>query len=162
MQYFSSLVEFAAHILTLKAAEALALHQGLKKVAEIVEKTAKSEIGEYQPQVGLFQAWPELKDSTKEDRVRQGFTENDPGLRTGAMRNSIDNQVSGLEAVIGSNDDHLVYFELGTKKQEPRAVLGPAALRSTDHIVNILGNAAVSGLLGNAHIDKSLGYDFET
>ena len=62
--------------------------------ATLVEEEAKAEIGTYQDQAGPFIAWPELADSTKEDRTRQGFTENDPGLRSGAMRDSIGTAIS--------------------------------------------------------------------
>ncbi|MGZ5053483.1 MAG: hypothetical protein ACXWAT_00910 [Methylobacter sp.] len=162
MREFSSFGAFAAHLLTLQASEALALHKGLKRVAVEVEKTAKAEIGHYQQGIGPFQAWPELAESTKQDRLNKGFTENDPLLRTGGLRDSIDHAVGGLEAVIGSNEDVMIYQELGTKTIPPRPVLGPAALRNEDHIKAILGQAAVAGLVGGSLIDKKLGYDFDT
>jgi len=162
MTNFSSFGAFAAHLLTLQASEALALHHGLKKVAFLVEGKAKAEIGTYQDAEGPFEEWAELAESTKSDRFNKGFTENDPGLRTGAMNNSIDNVVNGLEAVVGSDDQNLVYFELGTDKQPPRSVLGMAALRNEEKIKDILGHAAVTGIVGGSLIDKKLGYDFDT
>jgi phage gpG-like protein len=162
MKEFNSLAAFASHLLAVEAAEVLALHHGLKAVAKAIEATAKAEIGHYQPAVGPFQAWPELADSTKADRVRQGFSENDPLLRTGEMRDSISHEVSGLEAVIGSDSDVMVWQELGTKTIPPRPVLGPAALLNEEKIKEILGKAAARGLLGGASMPAGLGYEFDT
>jgi hypothetical protein len=161
MREFTSFAEFAVKLVELQVSEALALHHGLKRVALLVEKTAKDELGDYQNATGPFPAWAELKDATKSDRVRQGYTENDPGLRSGEMRDSIEHKVGGLEAEIGSNDDKLVWFELGTQKQEPRPVLGPAAFRNQRKIEHIIGHAAVTGLLEGTGIHPSLGYDFD-
>ncbi|MFO0949564.1 MAG: hypothetical protein U0835_00135 [Isosphaeraceae bacterium] len=120
----------------------------LEKAAIIVEKRAKEKVGEYQDQAGPFIAWPELADATKEDRLRKGFTENDPGLRTGEMRDSIEHVVEGDEAQVGSNDDKLVYFELGTSKQPPRSVLGGAVVDEMDRIIAIVGDHAATALIG--------------
>ncbi len=162
MKEFDSLASFASHLLAIEASEALALHHGLKEVAQAIEKTAKEEIGHYQPAVGPFPAWAELADSTKADRTRQGFSENDPLLRTGELRDSISNTVGGLEAVVGSNSDVMVWQELGTKTIPPRAVLGPAAIQNEDKIKEILGKAAARGLLGGTSMPAGLGYDFDT
>src|SRR3954447_9438245 len=123
-------------------------HRALEKAAKVVEKRAKEKIGEYQDQAGPFIAWPELADSTKEDRLKQGFTENDPGLRTGGMRDSIEHTVINNEAHVGSNDDKLVWFELGTEKQPPRSVLGGAVVDEMDRIIEIVGEEAVLSLVG--------------
>ena len=120
----------------------------LEKVAVVVEKRAKEKIGEYQDQTGPFIAWPELEDATKEDRVRQGYTEDDPGLRSGQMRDSIEHVVRDSEAQIGSNDDKLVFFELGTIHQPPRSVLGGAVVEKMDTILQIVGESAVAALVG--------------
>lgn len=162
MKEFGSLGQFAAHLLAVEAAEVLALHHGLKEVANAVEATAKAEIGHYQPAVGGFGAWPELADSTKADRVRQGFSENDPLLRTGELRDSIGHEIEGLEAIIGSESDVMVWQELGTKHIPPRPVLGPAAIVNEEKIREILGRAAARGLLGGGQMPSALGYDFDT
>lgn len=155
-----SLAEFAIKLVELQTAELLALSHGLEKVAQLVEKTAKAEIGHYQQETGPFPAWAELADSTKSDRLSKGYTENDPGLRSGAMRDSIEHETKGLEAEIGSNDQNLVYFELGTTKQEPRPVLGTAVFRNKDKIERIIGHSAVAGLVGGEEI-YNIGYDFD-
>ena len=102
-----SLVEFAA-LLTELAEMDVAEHHALEEASVIVETEAKRVLGTYEYE------WPELADATKEDRIRQGYTENDPGLRSGEMRESIEHTVvSGHEAYVGSNDDNLVYFDIG-------------------------------------------------
>ena len=139
----------------------LRLHEmerhALDKAAKVVKKRAKAKIGEYQEQAGPFIAWPELADFTKEDRVRKGFTENDPGLRTGGMRASIEHTVIGSVAHVGSNDDKLAWFELGTEKQPPRSVLGGAVVEEMDKIIQIIGESAVAALVGKGvHNGKML------
>lgn len=158
---FSSLGHFAAHLLKLQVGVALEAHQGLEKAATAIEKTAKEEVGTYQRAIGPYGAWPELAESTKKQRVEQGYSENDPGLRSGAMRDSISHHTSMNEAVVGSDDQHLVWFELGTDKQEPRAVLGPAVEHNHHVIRKIMGRAFVRGLLGHGPIPPSLEYDHE-
>lgn len=139
---------FAAFLgeMTLKADTAA--HDALTKAAKLVQKEAKAEVGHYQDEIGGFPAWAELADSTKEDRVRHGFTENDPGLRTGEMRDSIHTTVEAREATIGSDDDKLVYFELGTTKQPPRTVLAGGLIRKEDEVVKAIGGTFVGKLTG--------------
>jgi hypothetical protein len=127
----------------------------------VIEKTAKSEIGVYQESVGPFPAWAPLADSTEEEKARLGYPTDAPLLRTGDMRESITHERDGLEGVVGSDSDILVYQELGTEKIPPRPVMGPAAFTNKKHIERIIGHAAVSGLLGDSHIPL-IGYDFET
>ena len=120
----------------------------LEKAAVVVEKRAKEKVGEYQDAAGPFAGWAELADATKDDRARQGFTENDPGLRTGEMRDSIEHTVTGNEAHVGADDDKLVWFELGTVNQPPRSVLGGAVADEMDRIIEIVGESAVASLVG--------------
>ena len=150
MKEFGNIESFAEHLGALAVAETLGARHALSKCAKVVEKCAKDKIGEYQEQVGPFIAWPELADSTKTDRIKQGYTENDPGLRSGEMRDSIGSVVSStsLEAQIGSNDDKLVYFELGTSKQPPRSVLGGAMAEKLPRIQEILEEMLVGVLVG--------------
>lgn len=136
----------AQHLATQPALMLAHLDRALEKAAVKVEKRAKAKIGKYQDTDGMHDAWPELADSTKADRVRKGFTENDPGLRTGDMRDSIEHKTKQLEAVIGSNSDKLLYFELGTNKQPPRSVLGAALYQEMPEILKIVGGATVKGI----------------
>lgn len=165
-KYFSSPGKFANHLLTVIATEKIAISKGLEVACKAVEKTAKSEFGHYQPEVGPHPAWPDLADSTVEDRIRKGFTPDDPLLRTGELRDSIKHEVKGLHGVVGSESDIMVYQEFGTlgsdgKGIPARPVLGPAAYRNKEKIKAIMGTAAVIGLIGGTEINEKLGYNFK-
>ena len=152
-----SLLEAAEKLVLAEIAIHHAANAALERVARKVESTAKDEIGTYQPEVGPFPAWPELADSTKDQRVRLGYSENAPLLRSGELRDSIGHEVADFEAVIGSDSDIMVYQEMGTHRIPPRPVLGPAAERNHDTILRELGGAVVAGLLGRETIE-GLGY----
>jgi phage gpG-like protein len=150
MKTFESMAEFGAHLAVMALAETLTLHHGLKKCAVAVEKTAKAEIGHYQDAVAHFPAWAPLADSTEAEKSRLGYPLGAPLLRKGDLRDSISHEIDGLEAVIGSDSDIMVYQELGTSRIPPRAVLGPAAIRNEKLILHTLGHAAVQGMLYGA------------
>lgn len=156
-----SLAGFAVKLIELQAAEVIALNHGLKRVAELVEKTAKAEIGQYQPAIGPFPAWAPLADSTEQHKATMGYPADAPLLATGEMQESIQHVVQGLEAQIGSNDEKMIYHEFGTAKMPPRPVLGPAAFRQKRKIEMLIGHAAVTGLLEGTGIHPALGYDFD-
>lgn len=129
------------------AAEEANRHHRLEKAAKLVEEEAKAEIGHYQDGAGTFGPWPELAERTKQTNVN-----NTPGLVTGGMRESIGHAVEtharGGEAAVGSNDPHLLYFELGTATQPPRSVLGLAVMHKEKEIVKLLGHDIVRTLIG--------------
>jgi phage gpG-like protein len=158
---FNSFAAFAAHLLTREALIAESIHNGLKIVATKIEETAKEEIGTYQAEVGPFPAWASLADSTKADRVAQGYAEDEPLLREGDLRESIHHDVAGLEAVIGSDSDIALYQELGTAHIPPRPFLGPAAIHNEKVMLEILGAATVVGIAGAEALPSDLGYDFK-
>lgn len=147
MKEFSSIGGMIAHLAVMDAELVLSLHHALKKCAVSIESTAKAEIGQYQSAVAPFAGWVELADSTKTDRVSKGFTQNNPLLRSGELRDSISHEIDALEAVVGSDSDIMVYQELGTERIPPRAVLGPAAIRNKNLIIRTLGHAAAEGLM---------------
>lgn len=150
MKTFGSITEFVNHIPKIAAAEELAIRRGLSKCIEVVAREARSEFGTYQDQTGPFIAWPELADSTKADRERKGYSEDEPLLRTGETRDSIGTAIStgGLEAQAGSNSDVLLYQELGTVHMPPRSTLGIAMAKKLPEIKKILGASLVAGLVG--------------
>lgn len=150
---FGSVTHFLVHLAEAQLAVHVASHRALDRAAAIIEKDAKQQIGTYQPDAGPFNAWPELADSTKQDRVSKGFSENDPLLRTGELRDSISREVHGHEAAIGSTSDVMVYQELGTDRIPPRPVLGPAAFKNKDRIEKVLGDAVVHALEYGAAAD---------
>lgn len=152
---------FAAHMIERELVTMLALHEGLELVATKIEETAKDEIGEYQPAVGPFPAWEPLAESTKADRVAQGYSADEPLLRSGEMRESIHHEVEALEAIIGSDSDIAFWQETGTATIPARPFLGPAAFHNIELMQKILGAATVVGLAGPSALPAGLGYDFK-
>jgi HK97 gp10 family phage protein len=148
MKSFDSFGGLAKHLLETVVAQHEMQQKGLEKAARVVEKRAKEKIGEYQDQVGPFIAWPELADSTKADRLRKGFSEDEPLLRTGAMRDSIEHMVVDNAAYVGSNSDIAVFQELGTSKMPPRSFLGGALAEKTDDVCEIIGESTYNALIG--------------
>jgi phage gpG-like protein len=122
----------------------------LRVCARMIEASAKSEFGHYQPSVGPHPAWAELADATKQQRVALGYSENDPLLRSGELRESISHEVFGLEAAIGSTSEVMLYQELGSKDGSlpARPVLGPAAFVNKERVQAILGAAMIQGVMG--------------
>lgn len=147
MKEFTSIGQMIAHLALMDAQTTLALHHGLKKCVMAIEGTAKKEFGVYQGEVKPFAGWAPLADVTQAARVSLGYTPDDPLLRSGELRDTVSHQIDGLEAVIGSDSDVMVYQELGTDRIPPRAVLGPAAIRNKALIMRTLGHAVAEGLL---------------
>lgn len=146
---FKNIGSFIAHLAKAEIAETLELHAAMKKAAMAVEKTAKEEIGHYQPEVEYFPGWVQLAPSTLEYHDRMGVGDS-PLLVTGELYASIGHEVQALDAFVGSTSDVMVYQELGTEKIPPRPVLGPAALRNKEKIEKLIGLAAAAGLLYGA------------
>lgn len=130
MKEFNSFGRFGAHLAKLALIGEEVSHHITEEGAKIIEKDAKARLGEYQGYAGPFNAWAELADSTKADRVAKGFPENEPELRIGEMRDSIEISAKGNEAAVGSASEIAMYQELGTEKMPPRPSLGPAAFES--------------------------------
>ncbi len=114
--------------------------------AEAIRDRARSYIGTYDAKP----RWPELAKSTKKERAHKGYAENEPLLRTGEMRNSIEITISpnGLEAQIGSDNDKAVWHELGTSRAPPRPFLQPAAVEMAPKIQRAAGRATLAAMLG--------------
>ena len=111
----------------------MAEHAALEAACQIVEDEAKHAIGTYNYN------WPQLAPSTQADRVQQGFPANEPLLRTGEMRDSIEHQVQGHVGYVGSDNMKAVYQELGTVHIPPRSFLMGAAMRSEHEIHELTG-----------------------
>lgn len=145
---FSSPAEFAAFLTGAVATMETRQAALMTKAALVIETEAKSRIGSYHGAEGPFSAWPQLAESTKQDRVSKGFTPNDPLLRSGGLRDSIGHRSNSREAVIGSNKDEAVWQELGTKKIPPRSFLGSAGAAKADEVVDLIGKGSVEALMG--------------
>ena len=157
------LVGFALHLAKLPALMLIEQHDGLEAAARVVEKEAKGLVGEYHGAAGPFVGWAELADETKDERVDQGYPENEPLLRSGLLRDSIEHVAEVFEAQVGVPDrevqhpyrakpenigDIAVYQELGTSGIPPRSFLGMAAVHKGPEVAEILGAAVVKALVG--------------
>jgi len=143
----------------------ISLHEGLHAAAKVIEKDAKDRIGEYQAAAGPFNAWDGLADSTMAARELAGYPANEPLLVSGELRDSIEHEVAGLEAVVGSKLEKAAWQEFGTEQGgqrhiPPRPFIGPAAFENKEKIEGILGAASVRGLSKGGAI-PSLHYDHE-
>lgn len=169
MPEFSDLGSFMVHFAASVRAVDIATHKALDKAATIIEKDAKNRIGHYQEAEGPHPAWAPLADSTIEERSRLGFTPDDPLLRTGKLRDSIQSEIrtvanydSTQEAIIGSKLEVAEIQEFGTSRIPARPFLGPAAFANKDKIQNLLGEAVVKGLFSGGQVHEALGYDIDT
>lgn len=148
-----SLVGFARFFVALHAEIEHAKHSALEKSAKIIEEEAKRVLGTYE------YGWDQLAEATQEDRLSHGFSENEPGLRTGEMKESISHQVSfgfgGLEseAEIGSNDINMLWFEQGTITQPPRPTLEGAAVRKAEEIARRYGVKVIRTIENGRFLD---------
>jgi HK97 gp10 family phage protein len=161
MMEFKSFGAFAEHLLTREVALHEVLHVALDIAASKIEKTAKDEIGIYQPEVGPFPAWAELAEFTVQDRLAQHYSPDEPLLRDGTLRDSISYEVDGLVAVVGSTSDIAVYQEMGTVKIPPRPFLGPAAFHDEKFVLETIGAAAAAALGGEERVFLSHAYSLK-
>ena len=123
---FKSFAELAAAL----AFEEAGMQAALIDIGNHLEKKARQKIGEYQP------GWPQLAEATQADRARQGYTENDPLLRSGKLRDSISSEVEDMVLVVGSTDVNMVYQELGTEKIPPRPVFATLVEENRKFIID--------------------------
>ena len=109
---------------------------GLEKAAVIVETEAKRVMGTYDL------GWPALKPET----IARKATGDSPLLETGAMRESIEHEVHGRSAFIGTDSQIAVYHDKGTSKMPPRPFLLESALRKEHEICEAVGDAIIRKL----------------
>jgi HK97 gp10 family phage protein len=147
-----SLAEAALHFKHLAHDWPKAEQAALSVAAQIVAAKAKSYIGTYHARP----KWPQLTEATQEQRSKQGYAPNEPLLRTGALRDSIEwKVVSNHEAHVGSNNQIAVFQELGTSKIPPRPFLGPAA-----HNNGPLIERAVKQVIRDYMMQSRMDFDF--
>ena len=150
MKEFKNLGEAIAHLRKLQPRLEKAVETSVRKGAGVLLKEVQEEVGEYQrTDTGPAPPMAELADATKEDRLKKGYTENDPGDRDKTMLRSYGVRADGGHAQVGSDDDHAVEFELGraartpgtNDDQPPRMVLTIAAHRKAPEVAAIVGEA---------------------
>jgi phage gpG-like protein len=119
-------------------------------MAQMIADEAKRVLGTYDYD------WTQLAASTQADRVQAGFAANEPLLRTGELRDSIEHKVvSDDEAQIGSNLDIAVYQELGTQTIPPRSFLAAAAAHKGEDAAKVAGK-----IIANAIGEAGQGFSF--
>lgn len=128
-----SLLGFASTLAHMATHLREARHEALEEACIVVEREAKRVIGTYD------YGWPQLAQSTQEGRVRAGFSANEPLLRTGEMRDSIQHASSPDRGVVGSNNMKAVWQELGTRSIPPRSFLAGALIHEREEVVRIVG-----------------------
>lgn len=142
----------------------------LRTAARAVQEEARGMLGTYQVGNAQFQTWPELADSTKEERFDLGFPENEPLLRNGELRDHILyeielNSFHGGEAVVGVPSvtvgdgskqnpfrdigDIAMWQEMGTDHIPSRSFLGLSAARLSPHIARLFGHAMCATIVGD-------------
>lgn len=140
------LEQFARELSSASATIATGLEAGFRVIVKEIEETAKEEIGLYQPAYGPFDAWAPLAESTKVERVRRGYSEDEPLLRSGELRDSIQSEVMGLAAIVGTKSDIGLWQEVGTSHIPPRPFIGPAYVRKIDPLLEAIGEAITNGI----------------
>jgi hypothetical protein len=148
MREFNSFLQFAEHLMVLGLANHVVEHRILEHACVEIEARAKEKIGEYQGAAGPFSAWAPLAQATIDDRVASGYSPDQPLLREGDMRDSIEHKVSGHEGHVGSDSDVALYQELGTSSIPPRSFLGGAAFELAPKIVEETGAEFTAFLSG--------------
>ncbi|WP_337021823.1 phage virion morphogenesis protein [Pantoea anthophila] len=139
------LEQFARKLSSASATIATGLEASFRVIVKEIEETAKEEIGIYQPAYGPFDAWAPLAESTKADRVRRGYSEDEPLLRSGELRDSIESEVVGLAAIVGTKSEIGLWQEVGTSHIPPRPFIGPAYVRKIDPLIEAIEGAFSSG-----------------
>ncbi|MDJ0474339.1 hypothetical protein QNA27_11790 [Pantoea eucalypti] len=139
------LEQFAREMSSASDSIATGLEAGFRVIVKEIEETAKEEIGVYQPAYGPFEPWAPLAESTKADRVRQGYSEDEPLLRSGELRESIQSEIVGLAAIVGTKSDIGFWQEVGTCHIPPRPFIGPAYVRKIDPLLESIGGAISRG-----------------
>jgi hypothetical protein len=135
---FNSLKDFSRHIEKVVLSEKVYKKATLELIGKFLEDAAKRKFGVYQKDDGLFEGWAQLAESTQQQRVRLGYSPNDPLFRSGETMNSLSHSVSGDSVYNGSTSILMKYFELGTINMPPRPVLGPAMFENRDKIKKII------------------------
>lgn len=120
---------------TMAATEA----EALERAAKTVRDEAKSAPGNYQGAAGDTPAWASLSPATQAERISKGFSADDPLLRTGELRDSIDYAVDGQTAVVGSTSEYAAAHEMGTANIPQRSFLAGAAYRKADEVAEDVG-----------------------
>lgn len=129
----NSVAEGAAFFTAISLAIPKGTKKAVTKAGRIVRDEAKRVLGTYE------YGWPELAEKTIERKA----TGDSPLLETGAMRASIKLTVEGDRlnwvAIVGTDDPHALFQELGTIHIPPRPFLMGAAIAKEKVVLEVCG-----------------------
>lgn len=157
MREFATISAFVQFLETRQEAVRIAQKHGLDAAGEMIVHAAQATIGEYQDAAGPFKAWPELTEATLEGgvsaeghyfpgKIELGYAPPDnPLLRTGHMRGSIEHAATESEVIVGTHDPVAADQEFGTVHIPARSFIGASTFRkaheATDLAVKFIINA---------------------
>jgi hypothetical protein len=132
------------------------LEQGLRAVTKSLLKDTREKFGEYQSGAGPYPDWMPLAEVTKNDRVRLGFPEDEPLLRTGDLRDSYYAEVDGLEGGVGSDEEKALAHEVGNplKNLPARSTLGIAFAENEQKLFELTG-VSMEALIVAGNVTRS-------
>jgi hypothetical protein len=142
-----TLTSMAAHLAGLAAHIRHLEEELLTEACEIIAEEARRVVGTYDYN------WPQLAQSTQDQRTRLGFPPNEPLLRTGELRDSIQWQVGGpgdvrVHGYVGSDNPKAMWNFLGTPAIPARDPILGAAMAMQQRIEHALGQRAEAWLAG--------------
>lgn len=148
---FNSFGDLSNHLKGVSARLETSRAKALETIGENTAERAQEKLGVYQDAFGQFREWPELAPYTKEDRVKLGFSANDPLLRTGELRATIGFGVEGDTVEVGSTHTIAPVQEFG----EPilnipaRPFIGPAMAEEAQRNALVLLKAVEDSFNGD-------------
>lgn len=162
MRKFSSVASFVEFLESRKAAIPIEQRRGANDAGIMLVHEAQAKIGEYQEAAGPFPQWAPLSENTltggvTEDghhypgKIELGFAPPDnPLLRTGQMRGSIEHIASEHEVVIGSHDPVARLQEFGTDRIPARSFIGSTMFTCGHDAARHVFKCIIAALTGNS------------
>lgn len=164
---FSSCRAFGRFLRTVSAEIPEAQTHGLRDASLIMQKEAKAEIGTYAQAAGPFPAMAPLSEATLEGFHHplagwipgklESYPE-DPLLRQGVMRDSIEAAHDHRQAVVGSDDEVALWQEMGTSGAlypiPPRSFIGRALFVTQDACASTIMRHVLTPLVGTGEADR--------
>jgi hypothetical protein len=161
MRNFASIASFVEFLETRVEATRHAQKEGLNAAGAMLVHEARATIGEYQDAAGPFPAWPELSEATLyggvnevgyhyPGKVELGYSPPDnPLLRTGQMRASIEHEASEAQVIFGTNDPVAVFQEFGTEKMPARSFIGATMYRHAHEVTGLAVKFIMAAFCGS-------------
>ncbi len=143
-----NLAQLASHFRRAAKAFPAAIAAEVEDQGKAIEADAKSLFGTYQ------EGWRDLDDSTRSERVRLGYTSDDPLFRSGALRDAVTHKVEhvpgGSSVFVGVEPGHTMLQGPDGREVDAALVMGVQEHGSTD------GRVPARPVFGTvaAHVDR--------